>query len=166
MTRTLLLAFGLALWCVAIYGATQMHAMELEIKHTICGPWGCAAAPEALLGYHSLLVLVISPFVALVCRWAPPPSAQAVARGAILLGLLGLVGLTLGGSIAWLTGGNDSQYALQRGFFVLATTPDLPALPLLLGGLAGRSVVRKDPPPSPEAEVEPPGDHQPCIDQG
>lgn len=134
----LLLAAVVALWGAALFGATQLHTLDLPIGHGICGPWGCAAAPEALLGYHTLWLLILAPTLVLMGRVTGPAVSRWLALGALLVGVALIAGLAGFEVVAWLRDGNPSGYALQRGLFVVATTPDLPAIPLTLAGLITR----------------------------
>ena len=133
-----LLAFGVGLiaWGAALYGSTQLHQADLAIGHGICGPWGCAAAPEALLGYHLLLLTLIVPTVVLVGQWMSPEAQVRLGRWVTLIGGAGEVLLLAWAMGAWIADGKALEYALQRGLFVVATTPDLPVGQLLAAGLA------------------------------
>ncbi len=134
LARLLAFGVGLTVWGAALYGSTRLHQANLSIGHNICGPWGCAAVPEALLGYHLLLFTLITPLVILVGHWLSPQANARLGRWATLIGGAGLLAIVAWATIAWLVDGNAPQYAFQRGLFVLATTPDLPAGPLLVGG--------------------------------
>jgi hypothetical protein len=138
MARIFLLTAGVAAWGAALYGSTQLHQLDLPIGHGICGPWGCAAQPEALLGYHLFWLVLLAPLTTLVVRASPSALAVRFAWGVAAAGLLGMVLLAAWAGAAWISDGEGAQYALQRGLFVIATTPDLPVMPLLLSGLAAR----------------------------
>lgn len=144
-----------ALWALAVYGATQLHKLDLPIGHGICGPWGCAAAPEALLGYHLLWTTLLAPPFAAVCCLLPTCRAQRLTKLVLMLGLLGVLSITVCSAAAWLWEGQAARYALQRGLFVVATTPDLPVIPLSLAGLSGLYAKRACLPLRPEVEEAP-----------
>ena len=141
--RLLTLAGVVALWAGAVYGSTRLHQLDWELGHGICGPWGCAAAPQALVGYHAFWLTLLAPSVLLVCRVAGFPAGRRIALTAASVGLLGLVGLGAYGSIQWLQDGGDANYVAHRALFVCATTPDAPFLPLIVGGLGGAVVARR-----------------------
>ena len=138
MLRPFIFAAGLGAWGASIYGATQLHRLDIDLGRGVCGPWGCAAAPEALLGYHLLLMSVIAPGIALVALWLTPQKAVRLGRGAVLLGGATLFVLFAWGAIGWLADGGATRYTLNSGLFRVATMPDLPALPVLFGGIAAR----------------------------
>ena len=130
-------------WGAALYGTTQLHHYDLNLGHDICGPWGCAASIEALVGAHSVWWLLLTPLL-LASAWTRSPTlTNRVAWGAVGLGLLAAVGLIGAAMAAWLWSGGDPRYVVQRGLFVLATTPDLPALPLAAAGVVGLFARRK-----------------------
>lgn len=137
------MAIGIGVWGAAIFGTTQIHTLDLPLGHGVCGPWGCAAAPEALLGYHALWTVLLVPAIGLGCRVLSLQAARRVAWGALGIGLFTLLAVAGGAAIAWLRDGEPARYALQRGLFVVATTPDLPAGPLALAGLVGLLTPRR-----------------------
>lgn len=134
LLRLLTFGVGLSAWGAALYGSTQLHQAQLAIGHGICGPWGCAAAPEALLGYHLLLLTLIVPTVVLVGQWLSPEANVRLGHWGTLIGGLGALLLMAWATGAWITDGKPLEYALQRGLFVVATTPDLPVVQLLIVG--------------------------------
>lgn len=137
MTRPVRLAIGIAVWGGVVFGSTQLHRLDLPLGHGICGPWGCAAEPEALLGYHAFWLAIVGPTACLTCLAAPPSLSKRIALGLLLVGALGLVALVAVGTVQWLRDGGAPRYALQRGLFTVATTPDLPFLPLAIAGGLG-----------------------------
>ncbi|MEQ8846982.1 hypothetical protein [Botrimarina sp.] len=139
--RLAALSFGSLVWALAIYGTTQFHTLDLPIGHTICGPWGCAAAPESLLGYHLFWLVVLAPLAALTCRAASRGAGLALSRALAGLGLTAALAIVAGSAAAWLLDGGAAQHAVQRGLFVLAATPDAPMLQLLVAGGVGRLAV-------------------------
>ncbi|MEO1495796.1 MAG: hypothetical protein AAFV43_01470 [Planctomycetota bacterium] len=145
-------------WGAALYGASQLHHYDLNLGHDICGPWGCAASIEALVGAHALWWLLLTPLL-LAAAWTLSPSrANRVAWGAVGLGLVAAVGLIGAEMAAWLWSGGDPRYVVQRGLFVLATTPDLPALPLAAAGVVGLFARRRhEAPPQLLPTVQPEG---------
>ena len=164
MMRRFLLLLIVTAWAGALYGSTQLHRYDLALQHNICGPWGCAAKPEALLGYHLFLLALVGPVVVLCVRVAPVDISSRLAFGVAAFGLLGALGLAAWAAGSWVASGQGAEFALQRGLFVVATTPDAPLLPLFLSGLAALFFARRpertpaategslqQPPASPEA---------------
>ena len=145
MPRSISFAVGVVLWAGALFGSLQLHTLDLPIEHNICGPWGCAAEPQALLGYHLFWLALIAPAIVLATAATPPPWASRLALGAVTLGLAGFLALAVGSALDWVDDGEPVEYAAQRGLFVVATTPDLPFVPLLLGGLAALPLARVGP---------------------
>lgn len=143
LLRLLTFGVGLSAWGAALYGSTQLHQAQLAIGHGICGPWGCAAAPEALLGYHLLLLTLIVPTVVLVGQWLSSEANVRLGRWATLIGGFGALLLMAWATATWITDGSAPQYALQRGLFVVATTPDLPVAQLLIAGLATWGIAQR-----------------------
>ncbi|MEM6330598.1 MAG: hypothetical protein AAF790_10155 [Planctomycetota bacterium] len=137
--RRVVIAGGLVAWGGAIAGAAFLHEAQGLIGYSICGPWGCAASTEALVGYHLLLTLLLAPAAVLLSRLAPRGVRRRLGLGVLAAGLV------LGGAIAtnaaaeWnrtAPGDRLRPYTLQRAAFVVAASPDLPAVPLTLAGLA------------------------------
>lgn len=139
--RLLLLMAGVAVLAAAIYGSLQLHTLDLPIGHGICGPWGCAAEPEALLGYHAFWTLLLVPIVALTCRVIAGPQGKRLAILSLSVGLLGVVAIFCVGATSWART-EGIRYAVQRGLFDVATTPDLPVIPLVIAGLVGVMAAR------------------------
>ncbi len=141
--RSLLLAMGISLWGAALFSTTQLHTLDLPLGHGICGPWGCAAEPAALLGYHLFLAVLLVPVVGLVCRTLNPATGRRVAWAVIGAALVAFVAVAGVSAVEWLRDGEPARYALQRGLFVVATTPDLPVGSLLAAGLTGLLTTRR-----------------------
>lgn len=136
MSRTLSLAAVVALWGAALYGSTRLHTLELGVAPIFCGPWGCTATPEALVGYHLFWLALLAPAATLVAAWRPAGQAVRFGKALAAAGVIGIVLLVAGAAAEWLASGGAERYALQRGLFVVATTPDLPLGPAALAGLA------------------------------
>lgn len=133
--RILLQGVGLLVWGAALYGTSLMHRITLPGEHSICGPWGCAAEPSALLGYHLFLLVLMAPMVVVGCQVAKEPKGKQIAQWVLYVGLIGAILFVVGGAGYWLFEGREAEYAVQRGLFLLATTPDLPFIQLCLSGL-------------------------------
>lgn len=158
--RPVALAAGVAVWAAAIFGSLQLHTLDLPIGHGICGPWGCAAEPEALLGYHAFWTFLLVPLIALICRVNAGPAGVRLAWAVGLTGALGIAMVLSVGSLAWARS-EGSRHALQKGLFDVATTPDLPFVPLTIAGLVGAAAAslgnRSDESEPPAVDPVPPG---------
>lgn len=142
--RLATIAPWLLIWAAALFGTTQLRRVSLPLGGDwICGPWGCAAEPSALLGYHLFWLLLITPAVVLGCLSLPAKRARRVAKSILLLGLAAGTALAVGGAIAWPRDGGELRYATQRALFVVATTPDVPAVHVALAGGVAMAVTRR-----------------------
>lgn len=141
--RLAALSTATLVWAFALYATTQVHTLGVLTGHSICGPWGCAAATESLVGYHLFWLVLLAPLVTLTCRALPRGSALRLSRGLAGVGAVAASAVVVGSAIAWLRDGGAVEYALQRGLFVLAATPDAPLLQVALAGGLGRLVVRR-----------------------
>lgn len=137
-SRLLVLGGGLVAWATAIGGALQMHRWHGLIGQGLCGPWGCAAAPEALLGYHLFLLVTFAPTATLACRALAPVLRRPLAWGLLLVGTGGAGALAGQAAHEWRRDVTDARlraYTAQRAGFVVATSPDVPVIPIGLSGL-------------------------------
>ncbi|MEN0111686.1 MAG: hypothetical protein AAF805_13290 [Planctomycetota bacterium] len=152
---------GALAWGLAVFGATQLHRIDLPLGDGICGPWGCAAAPSALVGYHLFWLLMVAPFATLASATLPRKTAIRLSTAMLATGVCATAALAVGGAVAWLREGGEPRYATQRALFVIATTPDLPVLSVALaGGVATLIARRSDRPctatgPGPPCRVRP-----------
>ncbi|MEM6799281.1 MAG: hypothetical protein AAF589_07175 [Planctomycetota bacterium] len=131
-------ACGIAVWVAALVGSVQLHRVGRWLELDLCGPWGCAAAPEALVGYHLFLTLLIAPAAVLI-RWALPANWRVHFAGLLVsLGLALAVVIGLRAAVLWQEIASDAQqvYLWRWAGFVVVTTPDVPALPLTIAGAA------------------------------
>lgn len=131
-----------AVWGGLLFGASQLHRYDLGLGHGVCGPWGCAASTEALLGANSLWTLILVPIAVSGCAVGGPVAGWRIGLGMSVVGFAGALLLVAAGSASWWMAGEPTEYLLQRGLFVLASTPDLPVIPVALAGLAGMAVSR------------------------
>ena len=148
---------ALPAWALLLVAVLQIHKSEGLWGHAICGPWGCGPPVEALVSYHAFWGVLIVP-IALVLGWQlPPKAARSLAWGLVVAGGLAMLGMLVWSSINWLITAREDlqQYVVQRSFFVLATTVDVPAAQILIAGLccltSSRWGARRilDDPPSP-----------------
>ena len=136
----LLLLPLVVLWGAALYGSLQIGKSEeigRVLGHGVCGPWGCAAKPEALLSWHLFCLLLVAP----VGGWLGVrlQVSNALLAGKVMLAIgLGAIGLLVSWAIFdCLVNGPENlrQYWLQIAGFKLVTNTDLPLVPLAIAGL-------------------------------
>lgn len=136
--RYILFGLLLSCWLAAIAGSLQMHKLSGWMTHSICGPWGCAAAPESLIGYHLFIGLLAIPMAVLLSFVLPKPWRKLLGWLLLGTGLFGIATLAGYGAIDWLDLATPTQrqYTVQRAGFVMITTPDYPVMQTALAGLA------------------------------
>ena len=123
--------FALTAWFGAVWGALQIHKLDLQLEQSICGVWGCGPPTEALIGYHTFWMLLLLPLVVSLRRsW--PERCQRI--GWITLSLASLVLLLQVGfdAISFARRSGSTHYLLERAGFTLATSVDLPVIPVLI----------------------------------
>ena len=123
-----------AAWIGAVWGSLQIHRFDLNLQHGVCGPWGCGPPVEALIGYHGFWFLLFLPVAAGVGLYLPSTVNRKVGLSLLTFGLLTIclrVGLDVGSYVSH----SGTSHAVQRGFFTLVTTVDLPMIPTVLAGV-------------------------------
>lgn len=137
----LLTMLAVAVWAMALLAALQIHHYPQAgewIGFDICGPWGCAARPEALVGYHSFWLVLLAP----PAFWAGIRASPSVASRAAwaLVGVGAGLTLSIAGGAVYdcLANGPENlrQYWLQIAGFTLASSTDVPAVQIAVAGLA------------------------------
>ncbi len=137
----MLIVVGMAVWGTAIWGTSLVQKVQALNIHNICGPWGCASPLGALLGYHLFWFALLGPMLVSACLLLPKGKGSLLANLLFWGGLFGAIGLVVWASTQWLMDGLESQYAIRRGLFVLATSTDIPLLQVCLSGLVAKLVM-------------------------
>ena len=121
-------------WFAGMWGSLQVHKMDLNITHSICGRWGCGPPAEALIGYHGFWLFSVLP-IAMVAGWYfTPRTSRTVGRSVLLLSLVATIAYVAWDVVDFYRQAESAQYLLQRGFFTLVTTVDVPMIPTILAG--------------------------------
>lgn len=121
-------------WIAAIWGTLQMHQLDLQLGHSVCGPWGCGPRTEALLGYHGFWMLIFLPPAIGLGVYLSPSTARKVGLGVLMFGALAiLVHVGIDG-VMHANRVGSTEYVAQRAFFKLVTSVDLPMIPTILAG--------------------------------
>lgn len=138
-------------WIVAIWGSLQIHRVDLDWGHGICGAWGCGPPLEALLGYHAFWSLVILPLAIWLGCCLPGNTCRKVGAAVLLVSVLGTIAYVGWDVVTWGLRADRVDFLLRRALFTLVTTVDIPMIPTILaGGLLmfvfgrGRDAVRGD----------------------
>lgn len=140
--RLSLLTLGVLAWGAVLFATTLLHRLEVDLGAGICGPWGCSANPQALVGYHAFWLVLLVPAVVCGCQAMTPPWGSRVALASLVSGIAVAVAIVGWAAGAWMLA-HGAEHAVQRGLFVLATTTDVPAAPLAVAGLVACQLVRK-----------------------
>ena len=153
MSRILKLLLLVPAWLFCAWGSLLLHTMDLNLGHSICGPWGCGPPVEALLGFHAFSLTMLVPLVVGAGFYFSPTTSRKMGMGIAVLGVL-LVGATAGRATYnhWVSSGS-AEYLIQKFFFSIATNVDVPMLQIVAAGcglmwLGRRQVATTD-------EVEP-----------
>jgi len=124
----------LLFWPAILYSTLQFYRFQGIVGHSICGPWGCAAMPEALLGYHLFWAFLLCPAAWAISRFVNLQPRPLLPASLIGLGSCMLIGLMWLAGANWLAEKGDPQYLRQRIGFVVATSVDVPAVQIILAG--------------------------------
>lgn len=123
-------------WLVSLYASLELHRFQGYVGHSICGPWGCAATPEALLGYHLFWTVLLVPVAWAIAKYVVIRPAYVLPAALIGSGICALIGMLYLAGSSWIAEGGDSAYLMQRMLFTLATNVDLPAVQIIVAGFA------------------------------
>jgi len=130
---TLLLA-----WAAALWGVLQIASLPGDWGHWICGPWGCGPPVQALVACHGFWTVLIAPVVGFSIYVGNSRHRRWWGRLFFLSGMLGIAAIIVYQVGIWLPEATPYQrpYLVQRCLFILATTVDVPLVPMTLAGLA------------------------------
>lgn len=145
LERLVLIVVGMAVWGTVIWGTSLVQNVQALNVHSICGPWGCAPPVGAMLGVHLFWIALLGPILVGACLLLPKGKGSLLANCLFWGGLLGAIGLVFWASTEWLMDGLESQYAIRRGLFVLATSTDIPLLQVSLSGFVAKLVMPRRP---------------------
>ena len=134
---SLRIVLPVAAWAAVMYGVLQLRHLTGTWDHAICGPWGCGPPLSSLAAYHGFWFVLLAGGALLAARTWPPRLLRYVGFGLILGAVVALVVLTGWDLVSWLPQvANASQkHLVQRCLFVVLTSVDVPAIPILLAGI-------------------------------
>ena len=135
MTPTFIRWIAASGWLIATYATLQLHRLDLDLGHGICGPWGCGPPVEALIANHGFwLMLIIPPLLGLQQHLS---TAAGWRLGVLLFAVGGACGLAV---LAWdlyqfvsLT--PFREYWPQRIAFAMAVGVEYPTFHIAIAGL-------------------------------
>ncbi len=138
-------AWLLGLWGAVTWSVLRLHDAPLAREHSIRGPWGFGPTIPALLAAHGFWLLVAIPGALLAGRWLSKGRANALGWTCLGLGALGLIVVSLG---AWTSRPEVDHpgaraYTAERILFAVATTVDVPIIPVALAGIVLLSLGRR-----------------------
>jgi len=140
------IAVFLLVWFGSMRAVLEIANLNLGLKHSVCGPWGCGPRTEALIAVHGFWMVLLLPPLYWLARRTPPAWLHWIGACFLALGALALAGI---GGWAW----HDSLHALPEklllhGYlFAVVTAVEIPAVQVLLAGamclLTARVRIRK-----------------------
>jgi len=142
-SKTVCKSIGLVVWVAAIYGSLQIHYLEGNFDHAICGPWGCGPPVMALVGCHVFWFLLVAPPALAAGFLLPADRALRIGKFCAIVGLGSLAWVVAADGIRFWQSALSSEFLLQRILFCLATFVELPLGLLGLAGLAIRQLGKR-----------------------
>ena len=146
--RRLLFMLSAIPWIAALYGTLQMHRLDANLGHSICGPWGCGPTTEALIGYHTFWLVLMLPIAIAARAFLPNTAVRRVGLALLTTGLLIIVGYVGWDASRFVAQANSAAYLGQRCFFTLVTSVDMPMMQLALLGLIVTARRKRTPAPA------------------
>lgn len=139
------LAGSLLLWGSAVFGALELRNLPVDFGHGICGPWGCGPPLQVLLACHAFWIVNLTAVFWICASRASAASLSHLANAAIFAGVAGLVGVAVWQQFWWWPRVSEwaRPYVVQRYVFTLATLVDVPIIEILLFGVAGSFLSRR-----------------------
>lgn len=136
-TRHLL--WGLA-WVGCIAGSVGIGLIPGDhIGESLCGVWGCFPPVQALGSLHLVWLSVLMPPAVALARRRPGLVARRAGAALVVIGFLSVACVVGGGLTNWWYSPADPEflrYAVRRAGYSLATRTDVPAIQLLVTGIA------------------------------
>ena len=121
-------------WIAAVWGTLQIHRLDLQLGHSVCGPWGCGPPTEALLGYHGFWTLMFLPPAIGLGFYLSAQTARRVGIAVLMFGALAILIHVGVDGVSHANRVGSTEYAAQRALFKLVTSVDLPMIPTILAG--------------------------------
>jgi hypothetical protein len=136
---------GLLAWGAAAYGVLQLERLPGDFGHDLCGPWGCLPPLQALAAMHGFWAVVLLPPVVWALRRCPPPALRRLGAVLALLGVLGIVLVTVREALTWYPSVPPAyrRYLPRRIAYAVVTLTDFPVVQLTAAGLVCRLAARR-----------------------
>jgi len=122
------------IWIAALWGSLQIHQLDLNLGHDICGPWGCGPPLEALLGIHGFWLALILPAACLLGLYLSRETNRSIGKAILIVGVIALIAFVGGDVIRYYLKTKTAEHLVQRAFFTLVMCVDFPLIPTLLAG--------------------------------
>ncbi|MCG8651362.1 MAG: hypothetical protein MI861_16095, partial [Pirellulales bacterium] len=117
------------------YGTLQLHRLNLNLGHGICGPWGCGPETKVLLANHGFWTVLLLPPLLVIGRRLSRLRRIQFALTLLATGLCGVIAYVAWDLTRFFEADLYTQYWPQRIWFALATQVDLPMMQLTAAGL-------------------------------
>jgi hypothetical protein len=109
------------------------------IGESLCGVWGCFPPVQALVSLHLLWLSALMPPAVALARRRPGAVARRSGAFLVVIGLLSVACVVGGGLTDWWYSPADPEYlryAVRRAGYSLATRTEVPAIQLVVTGVA------------------------------
>jgi len=124
----------LPIWLLGLWGSLKIHELDLNLGHSICGPWGCGPPVEALLGYHAFWLVLTFPVAISIASYLSPSRRSKLGWLFLAVGIIGVVFVAGGNTVEYWKSSESSKYLLQRFFFATVTKIDIPMIQAIVVG--------------------------------
>ena len=124
----------LPVWIGLVWSSLQIHYLDLNLGHDICGPWGCGPPLEALIGFHGFWSALILPAACLLGLYLNSATNRKVGMAVLLVGLVGIVTFVGWDVVNYYRQSETTEHLVQRALFTLVNTVDFPMIQTLLAG--------------------------------
>ncbi len=131
----------LVLWSAALYGGLCLN--ELDLGHSVCGPWGCGPPSAALLAMHTFWLLTLVPAAFVAVRISPGMEWRMIGLGLLTTAVVAIVMIGVADYFMFQKDYLSPVYVWQRFLYRLATLSDVPVVQLALAGLALANLGRR-----------------------